>query len=263
SVVYAVECIDVLPDGWVRVDHHRPGDPGHGRPPAEFMAASSIGQVIVELARLGRLPPGWPRGPLYAGAPGQWLLQGYRGLWTVAEAADCPRHHRGVVIPDELVYTAAADHCFGAAYRGACPGVDPDALMRWRVAQRAAFQGRDAGQLLADVERAREALRRAPTVVLDGVSPRRLREEGCPAEASRALCVRDMRGVCTAHRLDHDCGCGTQQCVTACGAYAHGPCSVPELPDAASRDGEAYVTTVTVDGSRPKIVLGGCTTPDM
>jgi len=23
------------------------------------------------------------------------------------------------------------------------------------------------------------------------------------------------------------------------------------------------VTTVTVDGSRPKIVLGGCTTPDM
>src|SRR5690606_3818327 len=86
-------------------------------------------------------------------------------------------------------------------------------------------------------------------------------------ETSRAFCVRDMRGVCTAHRLDHDCGCGTQQCVTACGAYAHGPCSVPELPDAAYREGEAYVTTVTVDGSghpcRPKIVLGGCTPPDM
>src|SRR5690606_34885663 len=56
-VVYAVECVDVLPDGWwVRIDHHRPGDPGYGRPPSEFLAASSIGQVIAELARVGRLP---------------------------------------------------------------------------------------------------------------------------------------------------------------------------------------------------------------
>src|SRR5690606_24433639 len=54
-------------------------------------------------------------------------------------------NYRGVVIPDDLVYTAAADHCLGAAYRGECPGVDPDALMHWRVAQRATFQGRDAG----------------------------------------------------------------------------------------------------------------------
>src|SRR5690606_25622302 len=41
----------------VVIDHHRPGDPGYGRPPEEFLAASSIGQVITELARLGRLPP--------------------------------------------------------------------------------------------------------------------------------------------------------------------------------------------------------------
>src|SRR5690606_21065182 len=61
ATVYAVECIDVLPDGWVRIDHHRPGDPGFGRPPSEFLAASSIGQVIAELARLGRLPETWPR----------------------------------------------------------------------------------------------------------------------------------------------------------------------------------------------------------
>src|SRR5690606_21074976 len=61
STVYAVECSDTLPDGWVRIDHHRPGEPGYGRPPAEFMAASSLGQVIAELARLGRLPEAWPR----------------------------------------------------------------------------------------------------------------------------------------------------------------------------------------------------------
>jgi hypothetical protein len=29
-----------------RIDHHRPGDPGYGRPPAEFLSASSIGQVL-------------------------------------------------------------------------------------------------------------------------------------------------------------------------------------------------------------------------
>src|SRR5690606_3726094 len=234
SVVYAVECIDVLPDGWVRVDHHRPGDPGHGRPPAEFMAASSIGQVIVELARLGRLPPGWPRGPLYAGAPGQWLLQGYRGLWTAAEAADCPRHHRGVVIPDELIYTAAADHCFGAAYRGACPGVDPDALMRWRVAQRAAFQGRDAGQILDDIERARDLLSDPDTV-----------------ELAPGIRVVDVRGYCV---VTHDCGHKELQHedYTTHLSHKHGcPGSpytprqwcngwtvepgIPELPDAAAR----------------------------
>lgn len=32
-----------------RIDHHRPGDPGYGRPPAEFWQASSIGQVATLL----------------------------------------------------------------------------------------------------------------------------------------------------------------------------------------------------------------------
>lgn len=43
------------PEGSVVIDHHRPGDPGYGRPPEEFLAASSLGQVVVELARLGQL----------------------------------------------------------------------------------------------------------------------------------------------------------------------------------------------------------------
>src|SRR5690606_23721093 len=122
STVYAVECIDVLPEGVVRIDHHRPGDPGYGRPPAEFMAASSIGQVIAELTRLGKLP---------------------------------------AQEPEAFVLVAAADHCLGAAYRGECPGVDPDALMRWRAESRAHVQGRDAGQLLAEVEAATPARRDA------------------------------------------------------------------------------------------------------
>ena len=117
-----------------RIDHHRPGDPGYGRPPSEFLEASSIGQVIAELARLGRLPSPWQRGQLSAGTPGQWVLRGYRGMWTVAEAVEYPRHRRAVYVPIDIILAAAADHCLGAAYRGECPGVDPDALTAQQVA---------------------------------------------------------------------------------------------------------------------------------
>src|SRR5690606_36820249 len=69
-------------------------------------------------------------------------------------------------IPHDLVLTAAADHCLAAAYRGECPGVDPDTLMRWRVESRAAFQRRSPAEILADIERARQSLRQAPEIVL-------------------------------------------------------------------------------------------------
>src|SRR5690606_11308448 len=181
STVYAVECIGELPEGWVRIDHHRPGDPGYSRPPEDFFPASSIGQVITELDSLG------VSDRLYA--------------------AD--------II--EAIHAAAADHCLAAAYRGECPGVDPDELMRWRVAMRANFQGRSAEELLADVERARAALREAPSIDLGA-----------------GTSVRDMRGT-----------------------------FVPELPEAAVRDGVAYLGVVTDRDGRRKVVLGGHTTPEM
>lgn len=179
STVYAVECIDVLPDGWVRIDHHRPGDPGYGCPPSVFFPASSIGQVITELDLLG-----------------------------------VAYHLSGEDIM-EVFLAAAADHCLAAAYRGECPGVDPDALMRWRIKTRAAFQGRSTEELLADVERARASLREAPTIDIGSTA------------------VRDLRA-----------------------------CSVPELPEAAVRDGVAYIATVAFREGRRKIVLGGHTTPE-
>src|SRR5690606_1144896 len=96
ATVYAVECIGELPEGWVRIDHHRPGDPGYGCPPSTFFPASSIGQVITELDLLG--------------------------------VAD--RLSDDDIM--EALLAAAADHCLAAAYRGECPGVDPDVLMCWR-----------------------------------------------------------------------------------------------------------------------------------
>ena len=165
---YMVECAVPVPDAaqGVMIDHHRPGDPGYGRPPAEFLAASSIGQVISELARLDRLPASWP----WTGAPeGHDKERGLITHWhdqhgvftstvvTVAynETGDGSYGCDGgqqAIIPRDLVLTSAADHCLGAAYRGECPGVDPDALMRWRVETRAKHQGRRAEDVLADVE---------------------------------------------------------------------------------------------------------------
>src|SRR5690606_31605785 len=180
STVYAVECIDVLPSGWRRIDHHRPGDPGYGRPPSDFLPASSVGQVLLELDRLG--------------------------VADRLSAAD--------II--EAIHAAAADHCLAAAYRGECPGVDPDKLMRWRVATRAAFQGRSPEELLADVERARAALREAPSIDLGA-----------------GTSVGDVRET-----------------------------FVREIPEAAVRDGVAYLGVVADRDGRRKVVLGGHTTPE-
>ncbi len=139
--LYLVECIAVplwaghtpaLRQAIVRIDHHSLGDPGYGRRPADYLAASSLGQVLAVL---------------------------------------------GVAPTHEHRLIAAADHCLTHAYRGACPGVDPDELMRWRAASRAFFQRRSVVAVLDDIAAARGALRSAPDVQLYD-----------------AIVARDMRG---------------------------------------------------------------------
>lgn len=125
--VYLVECVGDAPVDSVRIDHHHPGDPGYGRPPREYWAASSLGQTVAALAD---------------------------GIVAGIAATSARR------------MVAAADHCLGAAYRGECPGVDPDALMRWHVTSRAQFEKRSEAALLRDVDAARQALREAAQVEL-------------------------------------------------------------------------------------------------
>lgn len=234
STVYAVECTNIFPEGWVRIDHHRPGDPGYGRPPAEFLAASSIGQVIATLARSTAGPvlldglqdsALWRPGEM---APCQEKPGGFslwHGQWVVGTVN--PRmggvgrfgHYLGWGVPQDLVLAAAADHCLAAAYAGECPGVAPEALVKWRAETRAAHQGRSADDVLADVERARYLLR-----------------DECPRVAlSLYHTVIDARRI-----------------------YR-----VPELSEAAFRDGKTYITTVVDRDGREKVVLGGCTTPEV
>jgi len=183
------------------LDHHRRGDRGWGKPPAQFWPASSLGQLAAELARAEIL-----RGDACTDADGTPLgaskWDESSGTWRVVA-----RHYRWWTVPKHYLYAAAADHCLAAAYRGECPGVTPDELMDWRVKSRAEFQGRPVEALMADVERAREALRQAPKIDLGGEL------------------VADMRGQV-----------------------------VPELPEAAAREGVAFLATPQT-GKRRKVVL--------
>lgn len=288
STVYAVECIGELPEEWARIDHHRAGDPGFGRPPKDFMAASSIGQVIAELATIRWWREETPEGKVYFPweipiEPAGWrTLPGgshhdHDSKWGIDEIGEYTEDAYGesgdalvkemveeggyyhvpsigwvyvvsrggfelgvsvdaIVIPDRFVLCAAADHCLAAAYRGDCPGVDPDALMRWRVETRAAFQGRLAEDVLADIARARETLRAAPLV-----------------ELSEPL-------ACEYHGATYEPGCG------ACShsvVYDLRGDSVPELPEAASREGVAYLATVADRDGRRRVVLGGNASPEV
>lgn len=208
EALYAIECgwrrDDTAPDNVVTVDHHRPGDPGYGRPAADFLAASSIGQVVsilADTALLGlRAISRWPR---IEADGSSYLLRGeYRHSaqhgWAVclspgqrADEYDEPAvSSLWACVPHDVVLTAAADHCLGAAYRAACPGVDPDTLMRWRAMARAEFQRRDVDDILRDVEATTAALRTAPRLDIGGMTVADMRREPpypeLPEAAARA-----------------------------------------------------------------------------
>jgi hypothetical protein len=242
NCIYCVECaITGQADDWIagRIDHHRPGDPGYGRPPSEFLSASSIGQVIAELARCDRLQ--WERHTEetardhYCTYSYSYRYEYGKIMWTLEvstksdihtwdESADgmrpagsCRVGHptaQCVVVPHEIVFAAAADHCLGAAYQGGCPGVDPDELMKWRVNTRAKFQGRKPEELIADIEAARGILKEAQIVDI-----------GVP---THPCLVRDLRRY---HIF-------------------------AELPEAAAREGLAFLAIVTPrEEEKKKVVL--------
>ncbi len=184
----------------VVVDHHRPGDPGYGQPAEKFFEASSLGQIRALVARITGV--------------------GFH------EADENQRH----------AMVAAADHCLEAAYRGKCPGVDPDELMRWRVETRAAFQKRPAQEVLDDIEAARKRLRE------------QVAEWTCPeCDGSK---FDPYAGTETCHYCGGSGGGGPYEV-----ARFDGMPSIPELPEAAAREGIPFVATVVDKDGRKKVVL--------
>lgn len=234
-----VECApntDILrSDDSIVIDHHRPGDPGYGKPPAEFLSASSIGQVVAVLIESGVLTEYSPTLD-DEGTPSESLPSGWcnRDIEIVLTCRDC-------------LMIAAADHCLGAAYQGQCPGVNPDELMAWRVKSRASHQGRTEAEILADIRFSVSMLRMA----------QRMDED-----------IRDMRSGwihCS------ECHFASAQFPNdpfvecpACGSRSFDfHFTFPELPEAACREGVAYVATITDKDGRVKDVLGGCTMTEM
>lgn len=309
STVYAVECIDVLPEGWVRIDHHRPGDPGYGLPPEEFLTASSIGQVLSVLAHtpvdmrrdrrdrivLGKHPE--ISRDLLTGSISSddlhtdWHLEGFgtfrdSHLQSSPDVGDrtakqilnntkrfcfagghwyaCPylgsedrgRHEQYFTVlrvPTHILLVAAADHCLAAAYRGECPGVDPDDLMRWRAETRAAHQGRSVDDVLADIALARREVQEAQIVDCD------FNAKGWCDSCGPNCMFCSSCGTC-------ECGANLEcppdylMCMSVLDLRGY---EVPELPEAAAREGWAYLATVTDRDGREKVVLGGATSPEM
>lgn len=207
----------------IAIDHHRPGDPGYGRPPEEFLAASSIGQVVSELGRLGSaLLTNWGVGHCDDSCPAGTII-GWEDTPEVSIGEPgCNRN-----IPRDIVLTAAADHCLEAAYRGRCPGVDPDTLMRYRTEQRATFRGVPVEHVAAEIEAARRRIRQTIT---DAVA-----YTTADTHPLGAHCydLADLRGD-----------------------------TIPELPEAACREGVAYLAAVRDRDGREKVTLGAAS-PDL
>jgi hypothetical protein len=250
ATVILVECVDgddLSPrDRVIRIDHHRPGDPGYGLPPSDFLRGSSLGQIVARLAQQGALPDDWHRTrsenfPICR--PGQIGAGSFSdaGLWAVGLPDDPPVIGEDVgghpvsagwlkaVIPEQVIIMAAADHCLGSAYKGECPGVDPEALLAWRMVSRAAFQGRAVAEVEAETAAARQALRAAPMLLVP-------KYPGVAVEAGALWLQIDWQAI---SRIDY----GIRD--------LRGPV-IPELPEAAVREGVCFVATMPPTAREPR-----------
>jgi len=160
---------DGLPPHAKRFDHHRPGDPGFGAPPEDFLPASSIGQMVSALAASGDLEQtGWPHSLSHPDDDGPGA--GELDLCSAPETDPWWRVGTNVsalAVPTGLLLVAAADHCLRAAYAGECPGVSPEWLADWRIKSRAKFQGRSVADVESDIGATAAALRRAECICMD------------------------------------------------------------------------------------------------
>lgn len=233
----------------IRVDQRKraPSIYESGADPREFLRASSIGQVLLLLAKHGYLPCGNSTAgsehtvaqfvydpssrPPFITIPEGWsewklLVTATRGCLPNGEQSAT------FTVEEETVLAAAADHCLHAAYAGRCMGVRPKKLMEWRAQTSAKHQCRSVEEVLADVNRARDILRG----IRYGVPC-----EGCGGHSDSSGCPRCggtgywQEPVLVPHFLD----------------------TIPELSEAAAREGIPFTASVTDRDGRRKLVLQG------
>lgn len=230
----------------VVIDHHRPGDPGHGRPAAEAWEASSLGQVVTWLLGQGLLWEG--DGGLLWAAPS---LEG-----PAAEGQGTPWLLR------ELRAAGAQDHDAPAALQGRVPGVDPATVRALRTRNACGFLRLTPEEYEAEVSAAGRALRSAPCLNVWQTCPycagTDCGDGGDPDASQWARCSHCERGLAMAGTYRDLRPAGPSHRLTA---------------EAALRLGEAYLADVEEvargEGGRPlpgapatrKAVVGGCASP--
>jgi hypothetical protein len=199
------------------IDHHRHGDPGYGRPPSEYLEASSVGRVLLELSRREAFTDyaahllGWTRTerPEKPERTSGWNAG---ALPVAGDRMEWWEPHK------EVLRIAAEDHCLEAAYLGKCPGVNPDAILVRRLERRAIELHLNLMSLIAEVELYRTKIRSAPDLVLaNGVPPAKdLRESHFPGiEEFKEAYLRE--GLCVVTKDSHGISChnGSQEQVDA------------------------------------------------
>lgn len=257
----------------VVIDHHD-DHPAASLPPDRAVEASSVGQVLHLLAldqcrtcgdRLDwtdQSGSGWNpcrvHGPEDAYHSGPGLCDGGGGAPTLGlrdsgrriPMLPCCHLHLWPLAPEEYAeirLCAAADHCLAAAYRGEVPGVDPDVLGQWRAETRAAHQGRHVADVLNDVEVARAMLAHAPRIDLGGVQVADMRPgAGAPCGAHPV-----PPHVLAIHVADWLCDGALPDCWG----------DIPELPEAAARDGVAFIAIPRPGPDGRKLVLQAAPPP--
>lgn len=265
------------------IDHHRPGDPGYGKSPEDFLSASSIGQVISLLVQLERIPylPNWSRMcQCTAGKVGELRLHHWlqpetdyedgsfeaptyvQPTWTVGFKDVTTKWVRFIAIPFNLVLAAAADHCLGAAYQGKCPGIDPEILMAWRIKTKAKHQNRPdvccvCGHTSATLDTERENL--------GGEGPCgdfHQWMDGVTQIENEVAYARQRLRIAVTRYIDPASGLGLPfadspdwEEIVLDYADFRGLDPIPELPEAAAREGIPFLATVKDRDGREKVVL--------
>lgn len=100
-----------------------------------------------------------PGDPGYEGTPAQYLESSSLGQVLA---------HLGLEATEEQRLIAAADHCPSQAYRGECPGIDVQALARWRTASRAQRRGISEEEMERLIEEAKVMLETAEHIPFCG-----------------------------------------------------------------------------------------------
>ena len=176
-----------LPGRRVVVDHHKPGHPGYSLEPRDYWRASSLGQ-LARLFGYGLDPVPYPKFYRIGSGPSPWPLPPFP-----ANVAAC---------------VAAADHCLRAAYAGQCPGVSPEALFEFRVAEKARYRKVSTLEIERQIHEASVALSGAPEIELaPGVTVKDMRDTPLPdlPEASALMQIGFLGRSTIAGKTKYTC----------------------------------------------------------